>query len=65
MLFDSEWIGKDGDNLVILKSGEYVYIVNTTENPENACYDLPGSLDADNLVLDVLAVIEGESNAYT
>ena len=60
LLFDSEWIGKDGDKLVILKSVDHLYIVNTTEKPENACYDLLDSLDADNLVLDVLAVIEGE-----
>lgn len=64
MLFDSEWIGKDGDKLVILKSVDHVYIVNTTEKPENACYDLLDSLpsydDADNMVFEVVAVIGGE-----
>lgn len=60
LLVHSNWLGKGGDKLVILKSGECFYIVNTTEKPENAFNDVIDSLDADNLVLDVLAVIEGE-----
>ena len=59
-LLKSEWIGKGGDKLVILKSGECFYIVNTTEKPENAFNDLLDSIDADNLAFDVVAVIEEE-----
>lgn len=59
LLFDSEWIGKDGDKLVILKSVDHIYIVNTTEKPENAFNDLLDSIDADNLAFEVVAVIEG------
>lgn len=60
LLCASNWHGKDGDKLVILKSVDNIYIVNTTEKPENAFNDVLDSLDADNLVLDVLVVIEGE-----
>lgn len=64
MLVYSNWLGKGGDKLVILKYGECVYIVNTTEKPENAFNDLldslPSYVDADNPVFDIVAVIEGE-----
>ena len=60
LLVHRNWLGKGGDKLVILKSGECFYIVNTTEKPENAFNEVIDSLDEDNLVLDVLAVIEGE-----
>lgn len=60
LLVHSSWLGKDGDKLVILKSGECLYVVNTTEKPENAFNDVLDSLDADNQSFDVVAVIEGE-----
>ena len=63
-LLKSEWIGEDGDKLVILKSVDHIYIVNTTEKPENAFNDvvdsLPSYIDVDNLAPDIVAVIEGE-----
>ena len=59
-LLKSNWHGKDGDKLVILKSGECFYIVNTTEKPENAFNDVVDSIEADNLSFEVVAVIEGE-----
>lgn len=62
-LLKSEWIGKGGDRLVILKSGECFYIVNTTEKPEKAHTDVIDSLlfcdETDGLSFDVVAVIEG------
>ena len=60
LLVHSNWLGKGGDKLVILKSGECVYIVNTTEKPENAFNDVLDSIDADNLAFEIVAVIEGE-----
>lgn len=64
LLCTSNWHGKGGDKLVILKSGESIYIVNTTEKPENAFSDvidsLPSYIDADKLSFNVVAVIEGE-----
>ena len=60
LLVHSSWLGKDGDKLVILKSGECFYIVNTTEKPENAFNDLLDSIVADNLAFEIVAVIEGE-----
>lgn len=64
LLVHSNWLGKGGDKLVILKSGECVYIVNTAEKPENVFNDLLGGLpsytDADKLSFNVVAVIEGE-----
>ena len=60
LLAQSNWHGKGGDKLVILKYGEYFYIVNTTEKPENAFNDVIDSIDADNLAFEVVAVIEGE-----
>ena len=59
-LLKSEWIGKGGNKLVILKCPDCYYVVNTTEKPENAFSDLPDSIDADNLSFDVVAVIEEE-----
>ena len=63
-LLHSNWLGRGGDKLVILKSGECFYIVNTTEKPENAFNDvldsLPSYVDADNLALEIVAVIAGE-----
>ena len=60
LLVHSNWYGKDGDKLVILKSGECFYIVNTTEKPENAFNDMLDSIDADNLSFEIVAVIEDE-----
>ena len=60
LLCARNWHGKCGDKLVILKSGECLYVVNTTEKPENAFSDLLDSIDADNLAFDVVAVIEEE-----
>ena len=60
LLVHSNWHGKCGDKLVILKSGECFYIVNTTEKPENTLNDLLDSLDADDLSFKIVAVIEGE-----
>ena len=60
LLVHSNWHGKCGDKLVILKSGECFYIVNTTEKPENAFCDVLDSLDADDLAFDIVAVIGGE-----
>ena len=64
LLCASNWHGKGGDKLAILKSGESIYIVNTTEKPENAFNDLlaslPSYIDADKLSFNVVAVIKGE-----
>lgn len=64
LLVHSNWHGKCGDKLVILKSGECLYVVNTTGEPENAFNDLLDSLqsydDEDNLSFEIVAVIEGE-----
>lgn len=60
LLVHSNWLGKGGDKLVILKSGECFYIVNTTEKPENAFNDVIDSIDADNLAFEIVAVIEME-----
>lgn len=60
LLVHGNWLGKGGDKLAILKSGESIYIVNTTEKPENAFNDVIDSIDADNLAFEIVAVIEGE-----
>lgn len=60
LLVHGNWLGKGGDKLVILKSGESIYIVNTTEKPENAFNDVIDSIDADNLAFVIVAVIEEE-----
>ena len=64
LLVHSNWHGKDGDKLVILKCPDCYYVVNTTETPEKAFNEVIDSLpsydDADNLALDIVAVIEGE-----
>ena len=60
LLVYSNWQGKDGDKLVILKYEECYYVVNTTEKPENAFCDVLDSLDADDLSFKIVAVIDGE-----
>lgn len=65
LLCASNWHGKCGDKLVILKSGECFYVVNTTEKPENAFNDVLDSIDADNLAFEIVAVIEVDRYAYT
>ena len=60
LLCARNWHGKCGDKLVILKYEECLYVVNTTEKPENAFNDVIDSIDADNQVFDVVAVIEEE-----
>lgn len=60
LLCTSNWLGEGGDKLVILKSGESIYIVNTTEKPENAFNEVIDSIDADNLAFEIIAVIEEE-----
>ena len=60
LLVHSNWHGKCGDKLVILKAGECLYVVNTTEKPENAFNDVLDSIDADALAFGIVAVIEGE-----
>ena len=60
LLVHSNWYGKDGDKIVILKSNDRLSVVNTTEKPENAFNDLLDSIDADNLAFKIVAVIEGE-----
>lgn len=62
LLSYDNWLGKGGDKLVILKSGKSIYIVNTTEKPENAFNDVIDSIDADTLALEVIAVIIGEQD---
>ena len=63
LLVHSNWHGKCGDKLVILRSGECLYVVNTTEKPENAFNDvldsLPSYVVTDNLHFEVVAVIIG------
>ena len=60
LLVHSNWYGKGGDKLVILKAGECYYVVNTTEKPENAFCDVVDSFDADGLSFEIVAVIGGE-----
>ena len=64
LLVHSSWHGKDGDKLVILKFVDHVYIVNTTEKPENAFNDVLDNIgnceETDSISFDVVAVIEGE-----
>ena len=63
LLVHSNWYGKDGDKIVILKSNDRLYVVNTTEKPENAFNDvidsLPSYAETDELSFDVVAVIIG------
>ena len=62
-LLKSEWIGKGGDKLVILKCRDCYYVVNTTETPEKAFNEvidsLPSYAETDELSFDVVAVIIG------
>lgn len=60
LLCTRNWHGKCGDKLVILKSGECLYVVNTIEKPENAFNGVIDSIDADNLAFEIVAVIEVE-----